>query len=89
MKLRDYKIIFIAVALVGVLIIASLAIANFIHAPAGEAFFRALPVGARSDGFKLPLQRGSGPELLCLRGCGEPFGLFSQLCVIREACQLN
>jgi uncharacterized membrane protein len=38
MKLRDYKIIFIAVALVGVLIIASSAIANFIPAPGREAF---------------------------------------------------
>jgi Protein of unknown function (DUF1616) len=38
MKLGDYKLIFIAVALVGVLLIASPAIAGAIHPPAGEAF---------------------------------------------------
>lgn len=38
MKLRDYKIIFIAVALVGVLLIASYAIAGAIRAPPGEQF---------------------------------------------------
>ena len=38
MKLKDYKIIFIAVALVGVLLIASYAIAGAIRAPPGEAF---------------------------------------------------
>ena len=38
MKLKDYKIIFIAVALVGVLLIASYAIAGAIRAPPGEQF---------------------------------------------------
>jgi Protein of unknown function (DUF1616) len=38
MKLGDYKIIFMAVALVGVLLIASPAIAGAIHLPAGEEF---------------------------------------------------
>jgi uncharacterized membrane protein len=38
MKLRDYKLIFIAIALVGVLLIASPAIAGAIRAPPGEAF---------------------------------------------------
>ena len=38
MKLRNYNIIFIAVALIGVLLIASSAIANFISAPGKEAF---------------------------------------------------
>jgi uncharacterized membrane protein len=38
MKLGDFKLIFIAVALVGVLLIASPAIAGAIRAPAGEAF---------------------------------------------------
>ena len=38
MKLRDYKIIFIAIALVGILIIASSLIANLIPAPRSEAF---------------------------------------------------
>ena len=38
MKLGDYKIIFIAVGLIGVLLIASPAIAGAIRLPAGEAF---------------------------------------------------
>jgi uncharacterized membrane protein len=38
MKLKDYKLIFIAVALVGVLLIASYAIAGAIRAPPGEKF---------------------------------------------------
>ena len=38
MKLGDYKLIFVAVALVGVLLIASPAISGAIHLPAGEAF---------------------------------------------------
>ena len=38
MKLGDYKLIFVVVALVGVLLIASPAIAGVIRAPAGEAF---------------------------------------------------
>ena len=38
MKLGDYKLIFVAMGLIGVLLIASPAIAGAIHAPAGEAF---------------------------------------------------
>ena len=38
MKLADYKLIFVAVGLIGVLLIASPAIAGAIRLPAGEAF---------------------------------------------------
>ena len=38
MKLGDFKLIFVAVALVGVLVIASPAIAGAVRAPAGERF---------------------------------------------------
>ncbi len=38
MKLGDYKLVFVAVGLIGVLLIASPAIAGAIRAPAGEAF---------------------------------------------------
>ena len=38
MKLGDYKLIFIAVAIIGILLIASPAIAGAIQPPAGEAF---------------------------------------------------
>jgi len=38
MKLGDYKLIFVVVGLIGVLLIASPAVAGAIHPPAGEAF---------------------------------------------------
>ena len=38
MKLGDYKLIFVAVGLIGILLIASPVLADLIHAPAGEQF---------------------------------------------------
>ena len=67
MKLGDYKLIFVVVGLIGVLLIASPAIAGAIRLPGGEQFSELYLLGPNQMAENYPSNIGGGPELLCLR----------------------
>ena len=60
MKLKDYKLIFIAVALIGVLIIAASAIAGFIPAPKSETFSELYLLGPNQMASNYPANVAEG-----------------------------
>ena len=79
MKLGDYKLIFVAVGLIGVLLIASPAIAGAIRLPGGEQFSELYLLGPDQMAENYPSQHRGRPELLRLRKCWKPFRIFSLL----------
>ena len=74
MKLEDYKVIFVAVGLVGILLFASPALALVLHLPAGEKFSELYILGPGHMAEDYPFNVGAGVDYLVYVGVGNHMG---------------
>lgn len=74
MKLEGYKLIFIAVGLIGVLLIATPAIANAIHLPGGEQFSELYLLGPDQIAANYPSNIAVGQNYSVYVGVGNQLG---------------
>jgi uncharacterized membrane protein len=74
MKLEDYKIVFIAVGLIGVLLFASPTIGLFLKLPAGEAFSELYILGPEHMVDDIPFNIRANVSYLVYLGVGNQMG---------------
>ena len=74
MKLEDYKVIFVAVGLVGILLFASPGLALVLHLPAGEKFSELYILGPRHMAEDYPFNVTEGVNYLVYVGVGNHMG---------------
>ncbi len=74
MKLSDFQLIFIAAGLIGVLLIASPALASLIHLPSGEAFSELYLLGPNNMAGDYPFNIEVGQNYLVYVGVGNNLG---------------
>ena len=74
MKLEGYKLIFIAVGLIGVLLIATPAIADAIHLPGGEQFSELYLLGPNQMAANYPSNIVVGQNYSVYVGVGNQLG---------------
>ena len=74
MKLEGYKLIFVAVGLIGVLLIATPAIANAIHLPGGEQFSELYLLGPDQIAANYPSNIAVGQNYSVYVGVGNQLG---------------
>ena len=79
MKLNDYKLVFVVIGLIGVLLIATPALAGFIHLPGGEQFSELYLLGPNQMAENYPFNIAVDQELLGLCRSHKPNGLFPKL----------
>ena len=74
MKLRDYRLIFVAVGLIGVLLISSSAIAEVIEVPGGERFSELYLLGPERMAENYPYDIAVGKSYSVYVGVGNQLG---------------
>lgn len=74
MKLEDYKVIFVAVGLIGILLFASPALALVLHLPAGEKFSELYILGPGHMAEDYPFNVTEGLNYLVYVGVGNHMG---------------
>jgi uncharacterized membrane protein len=74
MKLNDYKLIFIAIGLIGVLLIASPALADLLHFPSGEQFSELYLLGPNQMAANIPFNIAAGQNYSVYLGVGNHLG---------------
>jgi len=74
MKLKDYKLVFVAVGLIGVLLIATPAIAGAIHLPGGEQFSELYLLGPNQMAANYPSNIAIGQNYSVYVGVGNQLG---------------
>jgi hypothetical protein len=74
MKLEGYKLVFVSVGLIGVLLIASPALADLIHAPAGEQFSELYLLGPENTAANYPFNIAVGQNYSVYVGVGNHLG---------------
>ena len=89
MKLDDYKLIFVAVGLIGVLLIASPAIAGAIRLPGGEQFSELYLLGPNQMAENYPYNIAVGQNYSVYVNVGNHLGSSAYYVIICEAWQSN
>jgi hypothetical protein len=74
MKLGDYKLIFVAVGLIGVLLIASPALSDFVRLPGGEHFSELYLLGPDQTAGNYPFDIAVGQNYSIYVGVGNQLG---------------
>jgi uncharacterized membrane protein len=74
MNLKDYRLVFVAVGLIGVLLISTPALASFIHPPAGEQFSELYLLGPNQKAANYPYNIGIGQNYTVYVGVGDQLG---------------
>jgi len=74
MKLEGYKLVFVAVGLIGVLLIASPALADVIHLPGGEKFSELYLLGPDNMAANYPFNIAVGQNYSVYIGVGNQLG---------------
>jgi len=74
MRLDDYKVIFVAVGLVGILLLASPALALVLHLPSGEKFSELYILDPEHMAEDYPFNVSAGGEYLVYLGVGNHLG---------------
>jgi hypothetical protein len=70
MRFEGYKLVFVAVGLIGILLIASPVLADFIHAPADEQFSEIYLLGPDNTASNYPFNIAVGQNYLIYVGVG-------------------
>ena len=74
MKLRDYRFVFVAVGLIGVLLISTPALASFIHPPGDDRFSELYLLGPNQKATNYPYNIGVGQNYTVYVGVGDELG---------------